>query len=192
VSIEKRFARHSWKCTKTRSAISAAINKYGKANFTIKAIEECQTVEQLCEREEHWISNLNTVAPNGYNLKYFSQGKGHLSESTKRKIGKSNKGKKRTPEAIKTLSEAHRGFKVSAETKAKLSAINKGKAPCALAKINCVKATQKTYRLITPANKEIVVTNMRKFCQKHNLLTSSMSCLVNGKLAQHRGYKFAV
>ena len=38
--------------------ILLAIKKYGKENFSIKLIEECNTREELDEREIYWIANL--------------------------------------------------------------------------------------------------------------------------------------
>lgn len=44
-----------------------AMNHYGFHNFTIEVIEE--TCEALAnEREIHWIAQLNTLLPNGYNM----------------------------------------------------------------------------------------------------------------------------
>ena len=49
-----------------------------------------------------------------------------LSEDHKHKIGKGNKGKKRTPESRKRISEGKTGKKVSEETKRILSEVKKG------------------------------------------------------------------
>ena len=48
--------------------IGRAITKYGLENFKVEILEECETPEQLNEREIYWIAKLNTKAPNGYNL----------------------------------------------------------------------------------------------------------------------------
>ncbi len=37
-------------------------------NFTIEVIEECETQEDLNEREKFWIKVLNSKQPNGYNI----------------------------------------------------------------------------------------------------------------------------
>lgn len=66
-------------------AIHNAINKYGKENFIWQIIETVDTIDESNEAEEFYISYWNTIAPNGYNLKYG--GKNHkLSEETKIKI----------------------------------------------------------------------------------------------------------
>jgi hypothetical protein len=64
-SFEKRMKQHkqdSSCCT----LIKRAIDKYGdEMNYEI--IEEDVPQEQLDEREVHWISHFNSLAPNGYN-----------------------------------------------------------------------------------------------------------------------------
>ena len=47
-----------------------AIKKYGQYNFGWKILEECNSIEELNEKEEYWIRKLNTISPNGYNLRY--------------------------------------------------------------------------------------------------------------------------
>ena len=67
---------HRWYQHKTGGelAIGKAIQKYGVDNFIFEIIEECN-VNMLDEREKYWILKLNTLSPNGYNLK--------LAESTR-------------------------------------------------------------------------------------------------------------
>ncbi len=61
---EERFIDH--KHCKT-SNIGRAIRKHGEKNFTIEVLEECETREQLNEREKFWIAFFNSKVPNGYN-----------------------------------------------------------------------------------------------------------------------------
>lgn len=140
-----------------------AFEKYGKENFIKEIVCEAKTEEELNELEIYWISELNSLAPNGYNISLGGEGGdtvsnnpnkeeifrkhsewmkentnfknlskesrkkigdilhekysgknskmygGHLSEETKHKIGKSNKGKKRTLEQCKKISESNKG-----------------------------------------------------------------------------------
>ncbi len=50
--LEVRFKEH----TKADSYIGNAICKYGEENFLCEVIEECETPEQLNEREIFWIA----------------------------------------------------------------------------------------------------------------------------------------
>lgn len=149
---EQRFKRHA-NC-KT-SLIGKAIRKYGRENFTVEVLEECDTPEQLNAREIFWIAELNCKAPIGYNctdggdgrpgffpsaesrakMSAAHRGKKHSAES-RAKIGMSNKGKHHTAETRLKMSAAHKGKKhsaankgktLSAEHRAKMSAAHMGK-----------------------------------------------------------------
>lgn len=49
--------------------IHCAIRKHGINNFETTILEECETKEELNEREIYWIITLNTLCPNGYNIR---------------------------------------------------------------------------------------------------------------------------
>lgn len=49
-----------------------AIQEYGKKDFTIEVLEEAPS-EMLDEREAYWMSELNTIHPNGYNIASHSR-----------------------------------------------------------------------------------------------------------------------
>lgn len=68
--VEERFKQHL-KLLKTNKnqAISKAIKKLGKENFSFEALETgVETYEKLNEVEEFYISKYNSVSPHGYNL----------------------------------------------------------------------------------------------------------------------------
>jgi group I intron endonuclease len=46
-----------------------AIHKYGKENFDIEVIDTAENEDELDRKEIDWIQKLNTMIPNGYNLK---------------------------------------------------------------------------------------------------------------------------
>jgi group I intron endonuclease len=54
--------------------IKNAINKHGLDNFTKELIEECTDADHMNDREKYWISTLNTITPNGYNIHYGGEG----------------------------------------------------------------------------------------------------------------------
>ena len=90
--LKKRIREHK---NNTKSLIGRALHKYGEENFVWVVLEECDSREQLDEREIYWIKTLNTKAPNGYNLTDGGEGVlgFHLSFETRAKIAASNKGK---------------------------------------------------------------------------------------------------
>ena len=111
--------------------LKKAIKKYGKENFRTRIIEKIYTnKDDLNNREIYWIEYYNAVKSKKYynnscggeerNWQGFNRAiklglKEHhckrrkLSEETKKKISKSNKGKKRTEEQRKQFSESHKG-----------------------------------------------------------------------------------
>ena len=105
-TIEERFQEHA----KADSYIGNAIRAHGVENFSVEVIEECDTREQLNEREIFWIAELNSKHPNGYNLTDGGEG---------------SSGVERTPETRAKISAAKKN--PSAETRAKMSAVHKGK-----------------------------------------------------------------
>ena len=135
--LNQRMASH--RCADT--VIGKAIRKHGWENFNVEVLEECETPEQLNEREIFWIAELNCKTPNGYNrsdggdgatgcscsdekrAKLSAANKGKKKSPEHRaKIGAGNRGKKQTPEAIAKISAARTGKITPPETKTKLSA----------------------------------------------------------------------
>lgn len=138
--------------------LQSAWNKYGAENFIFEILEECDK-EFLPSMENWWCNMLNTHNRScGYNiLPTGPENHPALSEETKFKISKANKGKSFSEEHRLKLSEAKRGkswsekqregrkglkwteerkekfskerkgYKLSEETKEKISKANKGK-----------------------------------------------------------------
>ena len=83
-----------------------AIRKYGKDKFKVEVLKICKE-EELNYWEEHFIKELNTLEPNGYNL--TTGGSSHRkSESTKKlmsEIMKVKGGHLHTEETKKKISE---------------------------------------------------------------------------------------
>lgn len=109
--------------------LKKAVNKYGESNFQVKLIEECNSRQQLIEREVYWIQYYNAVNNDMfYNLSYGNEGhagKGTYkhSEECKRKISIANSNKVRTLKSKRqiavTLKNKHR-FWITDNIKEKL------------------------------------------------------------------------
>lgn len=72
IDIKERWRQHRWKafnCNEIgyHSAIHVAMRKYGLDNFIYEVLEQC-AAEELDEKERYWISLLNCITPNGYNI----------------------------------------------------------------------------------------------------------------------------
>ena len=64
--------------------IKQAYDKYGTNNFTIDVLEYCSDIS-LDELEIKWIQTLNTISPNGYNIRSGGYG---MSEYDRKMISK--------------------------------------------------------------------------------------------------------
>ena len=144
VNIEKRWTKHCGGYYDTY--IDRAIKKYGKDNFELIVLRECEKDSDLLNKlEKHYIKKYNTFEDkNHYNLtpggdfnpsklpevrkKMSEARKGtHHSQETRKKMSETHKGKIFTQEHRKNLSEANKGRVVSQETRKKISEALKGK-----------------------------------------------------------------
>lgn len=135
------------------------IQKYSKNKFKVKLIEECNTQEELDEREKHYIKQLRNNYPLDliYNIADggqtgFTFGSKH-SDITKDRIGLASKNRSKesnekisehrkgvepwnkgktgvyTKEQIERMKKSATGRKLSDETKKKISESQKGRVP---------------------------------------------------------------
>jgi hypothetical protein len=75
----KRFNAHISASKHKKNPLSIEIQTYGKDDFTIEILERSE-LEKLDELEAKWISELNTVVPNGLNA--YRHGKNKFHESS--------------------------------------------------------------------------------------------------------------
>lgn len=124
-NFERRWKEHKHNAEvgydkgKYRSVLYDAIRKYGKDVFVADVLEVLP-LSSLEQREKYWISFLDTLVPNGYNLTVGGEtlygennpfyGKVH-SEETKALISKANKGRKKTEEWMDFMRESNAGEK---------------------------------------------------------------------------------
>lgn len=80
--------RGNWKKYLGSGVILAkAIQKYGKENFSKEVVEECESKEQLDEREKYWIAYYDAVnSDNFYNIASGGDGGNTLSGFTKEQM----------------------------------------------------------------------------------------------------------
>jgi len=149
-----------------------ALKKYGKENFKKEILEICNSQEELNEREQYWIKELNSQDRNvGYNIKDGGLG-GKLAEETKEKISNTlkgrktyrepwNKGKQMSIEFCEKVSLSIKGKskkKMSEETKQKLREINTGKKATDESKF---KMSLKARENITPELRQVRSNNVQ-------------------------------
>lgn len=67
--LKERWSGHTHRANAgSKLPIHNAIRKHGKENFSIEAIYECKTENEMIEKETFFIKEHNSVAPNGYNV----------------------------------------------------------------------------------------------------------------------------
>lgn len=123
VPLKRRLKNHKI----SSSAIGNAIRKYGIDSFEI--IEFAGIPEHLLDDlETGMIIKLNSVAPSGYNIMLGGQKKRHappVSDETRRKMSKAQKGKKRSPEVVEKMRQVRLGTKRTKEQKQRMSVAGK-------------------------------------------------------------------
>ena len=82
---QKRWREHCWSSSASCTALKNAITKYGTENMKFEVVEECAD-ELLNDREQHWIRELNTLSPHGYNLRSGGGVGESVSDETKARM----------------------------------------------------------------------------------------------------------
>jgi len=100
--LEKRFQSH---IARNDSACYQYIQRDGRENFEIIAIDYANTKKEALEKEEFWTLFLSDQ---GYFL-YNKNAGSKLSDEAKKKISEVKKGKHMSEEARKKMSEAKKG-----------------------------------------------------------------------------------
>lgn len=171
-TIDERFKEHK---RHKKFFIGNAINKDGAKNFTIEVIEECETQEQLSEREKYWIAYFDCIAPKGYNLTDGGESNWNHLPEVRAKISAANSGenhpmfgKHHTDEAKARMSAGITGRKQSEETKAILSAIQTTKHA-----VICIE-TDEIFDSVAAVerNTKINHSGIVKACQNHQCTAS--------------------
>jgi group I intron endonuclease len=100
-SLQERKREHEKDVVRLsrKMPISRAVNKYGREVFDWEVLCECQNQEELNEKEKFFISSLNTLVPNGYNV-HEGGSPGELSKETREKLAATLRGR--------SFSDAHR------------------------------------------------------------------------------------
>lgn len=90
---DRRWRKSGINSYKNQQAFYNALKKYGWDTFESELIVAAFNELDLNYLEEYFINQYNSVVPNGYNLKSYSEGKETHSELTKSLISEKKKGK---------------------------------------------------------------------------------------------------
>lgn len=170
-TLKQRWLSHCRKNSECRK-LSRSIKKYGKEQFYTDQIDYARTINELNWKEIYWIEKLNTLSPNGYNLKTGGLNS-IFSEESRRKISEAGKGRVFSEETRRKRSILGFGRTHSEETKKKISLAKKGKKLSEehKAKINPTgrKHSDETKRKISESNKGKIITKERLEKQRISL-----------------------
>jgi len=115
IDVERRWGGHKSQLKNNNHGnfhLQSSYNKNGIENFEHALLEEC-LFDNLRKRQAYWIDRYDSCNRKvGYNIvepDNENPNKERLSEETKEKISKANKGNKHTKEAIKKMSECKIG-----------------------------------------------------------------------------------
>lgn len=123
--LSQRIAEHK-RSKRKNTAINKAIQKYGISNFIVSILAEEITLEEANYLECKFIKEFNTISPQGYNIALGGKNFLH-SQETKDKISMANKGKIRSLETRKLLSDSKKGVTFTESHKLNISKSLKGK-----------------------------------------------------------------
>lgn len=181
LQVRLNYHKHCSKYIKNH--LYNAIRKYGWNNLKIEVLCECNSKEELNEKEKYFILQFGSTDPEkGYNLRSGGEGGLH-SKSTKLKISESNKGikngmynkipwnknKKLTKQHVENLRNSHLGQEpwnkgkklpkrgeLSNDVKNKISKANSGDNN-GMAKLTCeiVKEIREKYQTGDYTQKEL-------------------------------------
>lgn len=169
--MSNRFRAHIYSAFVKREdthcrALSSAIHKYGQENFTIECIDQASSKEDLCKKEIDWISKLNTICPNGYNI--TSGGENGFS---------------RTSESIA------RGIQTRKERKECGLIYNKKRRPISAEVREIIaKKTRKTYVLKSPDGVIYKIKGLVGFSKELGLSRSHLSKVFAGTRKSSNGW----
>lgn len=190
----KRFkARQAeWKCLKQPYAgnvINNARKKYGIDAFDFEILKECKD-DELNQWEMHYIKELNTKVPYGYNMTDGGNSVCSHSEETRKKISDAHKGIKFSEEHKRHISESKKGIKHTAEQNKKHSERMKGEKNPFWGKQH----TEETKRKISEAKKgkKQPIDVVRRISEKLSKSVIQIDIVTNRTIAVYKSMAEAV
>lgn len=133
--------------SKKRYYINNAVIKYGKENFSWEIIDKADTQEELDHLEIKYIREHNTLTPNGYNEKTGGRGGSKMTpekiKEVSKKVSAALKGKSKSEQHKKAMSESRKGFTSANRVKARMSYIARMKREGKFCKITSTNVNTK-------------------------------------------------
>jgi group I intron endonuclease len=92
--LNRRWSSHKQKDPRKTSVMTLAIAKYGADAFDVEHLDWACSQEMLDHKERFWIGFLDTVSPNGYNLKDGGNGGGRPHPESIARMAETKRGRK--------------------------------------------------------------------------------------------------
>jgi len=200
VNIEKRFRKYKYLDEKNKQTkLYNSFKKYGMENHTFEIIEVCD-ISLLDEREIYWGEYYNVLLEEGLNCR-LGDGKGKLSEETKKKISKIHKGREYSEEWKQKISSSKiggngypKGIKRPKEFGEHLSKVLKGisKIPKGTPKPNGFNSHLSKPILQLTLNGEIIKEweSINQASKTLNIDHTGISKVANGKYKTAYGFRW--
>lgn len=102
-NLSKRLYRHG--LGNEKHLIAMAINSDGKNNFEAYILDSSEMREEILQKERQWILDLNSMHPNGYNLR---AGQNEWHEDVKAKMSRSRTGYRMNDNSKNLLRNFHK------------------------------------------------------------------------------------
>lgn len=221
IDVNRRWANHRHyleQGTHYNLHLQRAWKKHGANAFAFAVVEKVAIAELLIEREQshldHWFGsqpeqlyNVRRTAESNFGLRHSTETRRKMSQSGKvahrgrtlsekerqhlTRMSASNKGRKRSPEFCRRISERQRNLVVSAETRRKLALANIGKRQSRETvekRINAVTGGRRC-TFVSPTGETFTdVINVSAFAREHGLDATCLRRVSIGKARQHQGW----
>ncbi len=186
--------------------LHTSIAKHGSDNFKIEVIDWATNETELNYKEWLWIHKLNSLSPNGYNLR-IGGNKKTISESTRKLLssrlsGKNNPmyGEKGSENQKKWLKKYNSERVITEEMIENMKKIQQERAKLGLNKgftrkktgeeiEKTVKKLRKKYTLISPEGLIYRVSDIRSFSREYNLSNRQLRRIAQYKKGKHKGWQ---
>jgi group I intron endonuclease len=198
-NLKRRVKRH-FSDAKNKTYDYYVCRKIGKfleenKEIGFDIIEDNIDKENIDKKEIEYIKRFKELGYKLCNLTEGGQGYYSFTEEQRKRAVKNRIGLKRSKETRRRMSESQTGRKFSKEHKEKLSAARKKRTTKPETRLKASQTSKgkiniKKYLLIDPdGNKYITEEGLSKFCEEHNLTTTNMHKVIQGKRKHHKGWR---